>query len=178
MHNDLSSGARKAELVIHFFVAGTPITQGSKTAFVTRDGKRAVMREGGSTAARGNHIAWRHAVATEARAVARREGLEQPLEGPVSLTLTFALHRPAAAPKKRRTWPIGARSGDLDKLCRAVLDALTGVLIADDSQAVRLVATKDYGLAPGVLVTLEAIVATETVAWAVDASRPRKSVGA
>jgi Holliday junction resolvase RusA-like endonuclease len=43
--------------------------------------------------------------------------------------------------------PIG-RVGDIDKLSRAVLDTLSGVIIADDSQVVRLYVTKLYGI-PG-----------------------------
>lgn len=137
-----------------FWVAGIPVTQGSKTAFVTRDKKRAVMREGGSETARASHAAWRHAVATEARALARSMAIEAPLVGPLVLDLIFRLPKPATAPKRRRTWPIGARSGDIDKLSRAVLDALTGVLIGDDSQVVGLVAWKDYHSQPGLLVSL------------------------
>jgi len=34
---------------------------------------------------------------------------------------------------------------DIDKLCRAVLDALTGIAYADDSQVVALDASKVYG---------------------------------
>jgi Holliday junction resolvase RusA-like endonuclease len=62
------------------------------------------------------------------------------------------LLKPRSAPKRRRTWPIGARSGDVDKLARSVLDSLTGVLFHDDAQVVHLVVSKDYGDAPGVRV--------------------------
>lgn len=34
---------------------------------------------------------------------------------------------------------------DLDKLCRATLDALTGVIFKDDAQIVRLATGKEYG---------------------------------
>lgn len=142
---------------LEFFVPGIPVTQGNKTAFVTRDGKRAVMREGGSSEAYRRFGSWRHAVSDEARAAVRGvQGSERPLEGPVSLVVAFGLLRPASAPKRTRTWPVKARSGDIDKLARAVLDAITGVLIADDAQVVSLRATKDYGI-PGVWVRLEPV---------------------
>ncbi len=43
---------------------------------------------------------------------------------------------------------------DLDKLCRACLDSLTGIVWRDDSQVVRLEANKDYG-APGAMIWVE-----------------------
>lgn len=138
---------------VDFFVAGTPITQGSKSAI--RVGNRAVVVEGKSRAARDSFAAWRHAVAAEARRVADDHFLFDgaPITNPVLVTLTFGLQKPASAPKRRRTWPCGARSGDVDKLARACLDAITGVLVADDAQVVGLAVTKDYGR-PGVRVML------------------------
>jgi crossover junction endodeoxyribonuclease RusA len=146
-------------MTVTFFVAGLPSTQGNKSAFVTKSGK-AVMREGRSKQAKSNFDAWRHAVGDEARRYAGDE-LEA---GPVLVTLAFGLARPASAPKRRRTWPIAARSGDVDKLARACLDAVTGVLLADDSQVVGLAVTKAYGR-PGVAVTVDPIEADPTVDW-------------
>ncbi len=88
-----------------------------------------------------------------------REGtflLETPggWEGPVGIDLHFGLPKPKSAPKKRRVWP--DKRPDLDKLTRAVLDALTYVVYADDSQVVEIRATKDYG-APGVAVEIHRI---------------------
>jgi crossover junction endodeoxyribonuclease RusA len=40
--------------------------------------------------------------------------------------------------------PTSARLGDIDKLSRAVLDALTGVAYLDDRQVIRLEARKSY----------------------------------
>ena len=50
-----------------------------------------------------------------------------------------------------------ARKGDLDKLCRALCDALTSVAYDDDDQVVNLTAAKRYcaeGEDPGVTVTI------------------------
>jgi Holliday junction resolvase RusA-like endonuclease len=41
---------------------------------------------------------------------------------------------------------------DIDKLARAVLDAMTGPIIYDDAQVVRLLVTKCYDLNPGVVI--------------------------
>lgn len=52
--------------------------------------------------------------------------------GPVGVDITFTFPQL----KTRRRWPITRSSGDWDHLGRAVSDALTGVLWADDSQIV------------------------------------------
>ena len=48
-------------------------------------------------------------------------------------------------------------SPDLDKLVRAVLDAMTGVLFADDRQVMAITAHKRYGQVAGAHVTLTAL---------------------
>jgi len=77
------------------------------------------------------------------------------LDGPLSLAVTFWLPRPASV---RRYDP--TTRPDVDKLARCVLDALTGVLYADDSHVVELYARKRYALvggSPHVSVTLAEI---------------------
>lgn len=146
--------------VLDITVHGRPATQGSKTAFVVRprNGRpRAVMREAGAVDLK----PWREAVrSTAAEALhAASNGPWAPVSGPVTVVLTFALPKPASAPKRRRTWPVAARSGDVDKLARACLDALTDSGVwCDDAQVVALTAVKDYAgsegplLVPGVRV--------------------------
>jgi crossover junction endodeoxyribonuclease RusA len=127
-------------------VAGLPVTQGSKRAYVV-NGRPVLAEQAGSQLK-----AWRYAMA-----MAAGDTHHGPLlEGPVAVTLTFGLLKPASAPKRRRTWPIAARSGDVDKLARAALDALTGVVFADDAQVVELRVSKDYGL-PGVEVEVRSV---------------------
>ncbi len=55
---------------------------------------------------------------------------------------------------------MAGRRPDLDKLCRACLDSLTGIVWRDDAQVVRLEASKDYG-APGVMIWVEPIASRE-----------------
>ena len=61
------------------------------------------------------------------------------LEGAISVELVFYLERPKSA-KRPRPYV----RPDIDKLARAILDALTGHFYADDSQVVRLVSEKYY----------------------------------
>lgn len=82
---------------------------------------------------------------------------------PVSISIVFRFLRPrshfnksglsAKAPQHLTS----KQKGDIDKLSRAVLDALTGTLLHDDSQVVQLSAHKRYAAAnerPGALITI------------------------
>jgi len=131
------------ESVIRFQVHGLPIPQGSTRSWVV-NGKPII-----TSAAKGLS-SWRRLVAD----VAQRYAPEEPWEGPVGIELHFGLPKPKSAPKRRRVWP--DKRPDLDKLTRAVLDALTYVVFADDSQVVDLRATKDYA-PPGVVVEIRRI---------------------
>jgi len=130
------------EITVH----GRPATQGSKT----RNRWGGVRDDNAETL-----HPWREAVrhtAVEVIAKARQEGIVvTPMDGPVVLEVAFALPKPKSAPKRRRTWPIGARAGDLDKLVRAICDALTDAGVwGDDSQVAVLTSSKAYEGDPGV----------------------------
>jgi Holliday junction resolvase RusA-like endonuclease len=132
-----------------FFVRGLPIPQGSKNAYVR--GNRAVLVEV-------NHRKlhkWREAVAAEA-AVVCDPGF--PNDGPAAVYLDFRFPRPAShygtganagklkasAPAEKMTTP------DIDKLARAVLDALTGTFFDDDKRVTMLHCRKTFSTHPGV----------------------------
>jgi len=75
--------------------------------------------------------------------------------GPVRVRLRFALPRPQRL--SRQASRTHTKRPDVDKLCRAALDALTGVLWKDDSQVYALTALKAYAKqdhAPHVVVTV------------------------
>ncbi|WP_415395492.1 RusA family crossover junction endodeoxyribonuclease [Rhodococcus globerulus] len=110
---------------IEFFVPGAPAPQGSK-----RHVGHGRMIE--SSKAVGP---WRERVALAAHSHA--DGL---IGGPIGIRLKFVMPRPKSAPK--RTTPPAIKRPDIDKISRAILDAITGVLIADDSQVTDLHATK------------------------------------
>lgn len=117
--------------MIEFFVPGKPQAQGSKVK--TRWG---AMREDNDALG-----PWRERVALAAyEAKNRVEGGFIIPEKPVSVTLEFILYRPKATPKSKD--PPATKAPDLDKLCRAILDALTHVVYRDDAQVTRLVALK------------------------------------
>lgn len=91
---------------------------------------------------------WRQTIALTARS---RGGILPP--GPVGVELAFVMPRPKQTPKRT---PPAIKRPDTDKLARAVLDAITGVWIADDSHVTRLVASKriaEPDEQPGVAIT-------------------------
>jgi crossover junction endodeoxyribonuclease RusA len=132
-------------VTVTFRAAGIPAPKGSTRAFVPRGWSRPVL-----TADAKGLRAWADLVRAEA------QGHVQALyAGPVAVALDFALPRPKALPAKR-TRPHVSRP-DIDKLARAILDALTGVAWPDDSRVIELHATKRYARVdeqPGVLVSL------------------------
>lgn len=69
-----------------------------------------------------------------------------PIEGPISLSLTFIMPRPQSLCRKKdptgRIWHIS--KPDADNLAKAFKDALKSMAWNDDSQVCRLVATKCY----------------------------------
>ena len=121
---------------VSFTVHGVPVPQGSKRALVHRSTGRAVVIEQGGA----RHRDWRADVkAAAAEAMWTHWSY---LEGPVGMSICFTVPKPKSAPKTRRTWP--DRRPDLDKLVRAVLDAITGEVIADDAQVIVIHTAKIY----------------------------------
>lgn len=137
--------------MIEFFAAGIPATKGSMKAFVR--GKRAIVTHDNARTK-----PWQGVVAHAAH-----EAGVTPLEGPVAVELAFFFPRPSGhlgskgLKRSAPALPITRSSGDVDKLARSVLDALTGVAYRDDSQVVQLVARKTFsGLrGAGVRVVIE-----------------------
>lgn len=88
---------------------------------------------------------FRHTMTQVAMMEMNRLGLELPMAGkhvPVEVMLEFMFPRPKGAPKGRLFPSV---KPDADKLVRAIFDALTNVLWADDAQVVRITAEKVYG---------------------------------
>ena len=116
-----------------FSVAGTPITQGSMSVFRGR-----IVHQKSKEL-----TAWRNTIHEACRAIM------EPLEGPVTVDVTFRLQSPRSAPRA-----LPHVRPDVDKLARAALDGLTGAAFADDAQVVTLTARKVYG-APGAVFVIE-----------------------
>lgn len=146
-----------------FFVRGLPQTQGSMKAIESASTGRPIVVQDKPKGLR----EWRRAVGDEAR---RMAGFTAPADGPIRLALHFFLPRPKGhflPANSRRPEPVLSPSApafpttkpDVDKLARAILDALKydGAVYRDDAQVVRMVVSKDYADAdypPGVEVTL------------------------
>jgi len=76
----------------------------------------------------------------------------------VALDLEFRLARPPSVDPRKRLYP--ATKPDVDKLARAVMDGLAGLLYDHDAQVTDLAARKRYaapGESPGVVVRATAI---------------------
>ena len=134
---------------MRFTVPGLPAPQGSKRAFVIKGTSRAVMVEDNKRTK-----PWRVDVALMAKqAMAGSE----PFTGPLSAVFVFTLPRPKAhycggdpGRALRETAPIHRDAKpDVDKLFRAVGDALTGIVYHDDAQLADVRVVKRYGHAPG-----------------------------
>jgi len=143
------SRSLRTDSVIRFQVRGLPIPQGSHRSYLVNG--RPVI----TTSAKGL-ATWRRLVAD----VAQQFAPDEPWQGPVGIELDFGIPKPKSAPKRRRVWP--DKRPDIDKLSRAVFDALTQVIFADDSQVVFLRASKDYG-PPGVHVEVHRVHDSELV---------------
>lgn len=121
--------------MFEFTVLGKTATKGSTRSFVSRKTGKVV------TLADNKHLAsWTRMAEYEAR----RAGAEYaPKPQAVQVHVCFQFLRPTSG--KGRTRVDHTVKPDIDKLLRAVLDALTGVAYEDDSQVVSVIATKSYG---------------------------------
>lgn len=137
------------------WIDGTPVPQGSKTP-VMRKGRPSLVDDN----AKRLHP-WRE----HARKALEAAGWPPLLHGPVQVALGFHLARPkrhhvAADPSRELradapVWCDAFGRGDIDKLCRALLDAMTAAgVIRDDCQVAALRATRMWGPRPGVQVSL------------------------
>ena len=140
-----------------FYAKGKPAPQGSKKVHRYIKG-RAILGESSAAVS-----PWRAVVAGCAR---RLQPKQWHAKLPVSLTLTFVFARPKAHFRANGNLKDNApqhcvtRIGDLDKLCRAVCDALTGIAYDDDSQVFSINAERRYATAsesPGALITITTI---------------------
>lgn len=123
-------------------VYGNPAPQGSKRFMGIRGGKGILVESSKAVKP------WRQAVTFAAVASMESAGLNArhsgaAITGAVSLDLVFTMPKPKSAPKRTVTMP--DKKPDIDKLCRATMDALTDSgAIEDDARVVRLHALKVF----------------------------------
>ena len=131
---------------ITFHVEGTPAPQGSKRVFrgrVVEQSKRVKP--------------WRDLVHAAAIQAGDDAALLGPLEPPYRVEMWFFIAKPRTTRAKH---PVAPTVGDLDKLTRAVGDALVSAgLLEDDRHIIKLAAEKAWavGEKPGVIVRVTEI---------------------
>jgi Holliday junction resolvase RusA-like endonuclease len=131
---------------LSYFVTGLPVPQGSMRTV----GRGIVIHSNGPKL-----DPWRRLVASTTR-LRMQQGdaarIAWPLDEPVSVTLAFYLPKPKSV---KRALP--STKPDLDKLTRAVLDALVQAgALREDSRVIEISATKHYATHtdPGVAITV------------------------
>jgi len=134
--------------VIEFVAYGKPRTKGSTTSFVSKHGKIITKDAAGTPG-----LVWEQGVASAALVAREKAGGRIAPHQPVGVHVIFYqprnktdfgtgrnAHRlKPSAPRYPATRP------DVDKYLRRVLDALSGVLYADDGQVVTVSAEKRWG---------------------------------
>jgi len=122
-----------------FTVAGAAATKGSTIGIWSPAEARVITRTDSARLA-----VWTHAVQWAAKAARVRC-----VPKPRAVRVEACCILPARAGEARPTRP-----PDIDKIARALLDALTGVAYADDAQVTELVISKAYGAAPATTITI------------------------
>lgn len=135
---------------VRFRVFGSPAPKGSPNV-VTRDRHGQPLKAprvlGDSPAL----ARWDRAVKGCALAAVHGRGRPVYVGRPLACEIHFVLPRPAAA---SRRYHAHYAQGDLDKLVRATLDPLEGLVFDNDRRIVELSATKAYAGSPGSVLDL------------------------
>lgn len=122
---------------LSFEVLGTPATKGS-WRIRSRKGKAWLQPDNDKERPWADAVAW----------AAKQATGDYVFVGAVLVTVVFTFQRPK---KPAHPWPVG----DVDKLCRSLLDSMkqAGVYY-DDNQVVAIDAHKVYGARPGASVVV------------------------
>jgi Holliday junction resolvase RusA-like endonuclease len=119
-------------------VYGIPQPQGSTRAFIPRGWTRPVI-----TTDNTKLKPWRQELAQTVVIAMRDRGAQMAARGvPIAIALTFVFEKPKS---EKKSTVHKVTKPDLDKLLRAVLDALTGIAYADDSQVTECHVAKVFG---------------------------------
>lgn len=139
-------------MTISFTVYGTPRPQGSMRQFYI---KTPYGREARMTSDNRKLKPWRQEIAETALTVAGNRELRLSNEAALYARLVFYFERPKSVKPKKR--PDMTVKPDVDKLTRAVFDALKGILYRDDALIVSVMAEKQYGTPERVEIALDTI---------------------
>lgn len=135
---------------VEFFVPGVPVAKGSAKAFYNKKAGRAFVTQDNLE----KQKPWVSLISVKAESA----GLALS-DAAIHVALIFNMPRPKAhfgsSGKLKPSAPLLHRSKpDIDKISRAVLDALTFIAWKDDSQVCSLYAQKMYSDTPGVLIKI------------------------
>lgn len=139
--NRIETEGIKCQGMTMFFAAGIPAPKGSTKSFLPRNARARFLS--------GQHVKpitladnreKQKSFASSVSWSAVQAGLK-PAGGPVAIHLQFIMPRPKSLPKRVAHC---VKKPDVDKLCRLILDAMTGVAYNDDSQVVQLNSIKRY----------------------------------
>lgn len=119
-------------MIVKFEVVGAAKPKGSMKAFIPKGWNRPVL-----TSTNASVKTWEQTIRNVAQDYANTYTTDS-----VRVRLRFALPRPKSL--SRQVKPSHTKRPDVDKLARAALDALTGILWKDDSQVTSLNASKIY----------------------------------
>lgn len=139
--------------MISFTVYGHPEPQGSTKAFIPKGWSRAVI-----TSDNKKLKPWRQQLSASAEAALSENGGEL-LAKPagVRLAVCFYFEKPASVPRSR---VLPSVKPDIDKLTRALMDALTGTIFEDDAQVTDIVVAKRYGIPERAEIQIEIVQTT------------------
>ena len=144
-------------MIIEFFVPGIPKTAGSKRAFINKKTGRPIITDDCKTGKD-----WK----ADIKAFALKVFKDNPHRGPVIIEMRFIFGRPgyhygigrnAGTLKPQYALVQHTKKPDIDKLSRAVLDGLTGIIWHDDSQIYKKLCIKTYGGKPGVDIRIKTL---------------------
>jgi crossover junction endodeoxyribonuclease RusA len=134
---------------LRIVVLGEPKPQGSTRAFVAK----------GRAYVASNHkqdfVVWRNSIVEKAERVWTQDPATCAM-----VELVFRMPVPKSRPKYLSHWAPHTKRPDIDKLARAVLDALVAAgVLSDDSVVTSLMARKEYALSenPGVAIIVTPI---------------------
>ena len=123
---------------LSFRILGEAVPEGSVRSFYVPKAHKTVTKHQNESELR----AWRIRVALEAQSALKDQPWTMDGTSAYTIHVNFIIPRPASVASHKRLHPIV--KPDLDKLIRAIDDALTGILFNDDCQIVSVICSKDY----------------------------------
>jgi Holliday junction resolvase RusA-like endonuclease len=129
-------------MVVTFIVDGQPVAKGRPR--FARVGKGVRTYTPAKTASYEQQVSWAAKVAMRGTA---------PMSGPLELSVSLYMQIPASFSKAKRAQAIAdtlrpTTKPDLDNVVKGIKDACNNIVWGDDSQVVRIVASKHYAAHP------------------------------